>query len=313
MKYLKSYAIEPNPSITIKILCYCYKFNTYKYLAPYLQFTEINHPPPWVGFKVTFSHNFYSDQYTRVSQMPLKSKSQKIVKSLIWRRLQRRPNLVGFCAAALLLICNGSQLSIQNLNAATFSRKTSQWSYRLSIPNTNLILALLLLFPMYSNLKFRILNCQFTWIYKYCPWLLLDQRGYFTNSKLFFETEMYFCLLLLHKFRLPIFIESQLFFFIFLKTSSAEESEQMDNLTQGFLLCVKPFWMKWNDTVSFEHIYTKIRSKNVEANKKMLPFTFKTVGHHVENILKSPFYQINHCIHIFFHTRMIFNLDWGRK
>ena len=30
--------------------------------------------------------------------------------------------------AVLLLICNGSQLSIQNLNAATFSRKTSQWS-----------------------------------------------------------------------------------------------------------------------------------------------------------------------------------------
>ena len=149
--------------VSLKILCYCYNINTNKYLAPYLQFTEINHPPPWVGFKVTFSHNFYSDQYTRVSQMPPKSKSQKIVKSLIWRRLQRRPNLVGFCAAALLLICNGSQLSIQNLNAATFSRKTSQWSYRLSIPNTNLILALLLLlFPMYSNLKFRILNCQFT-------------------------------------------------------------------------------------------------------------------------------------------------------
>ena len=116
--------------------------------------------------------------------------------------------------------------------------------------------------------------------YKYCPWLLLDERGYFTNSKLFFETEMYFCLLLLHKFRLLIFIKSQLFFFIFLKTSSAEESEQMDNLTQGFLLCVKPFWMKWNDTVSFEHIYIYIyqkRSKNVEAYKKMFPFTFKTV------------------------------------
>ena len=30
--------------------------------------------------------------------------------------------------AVLLLICNGSQLSIQNLNAATFSRKTSQWN-----------------------------------------------------------------------------------------------------------------------------------------------------------------------------------------
>ena len=63
------------------------------------------------------------------------------------------------------------------------------WQWSLSIPNTNLILAL---FPMYSNLKFRILHWQLTWIYLHCSWLLFHPKGSFAISiflflKLFFS------------------------------------------------------------------------------------------------------------------------------
>ena len=60
--------------------------------------------------------------------------------------------------AALLLICNGSQLSIENLNAATpnfFQKKSWQWSGQCQFPIYKSHSRATALFPMYSNLKFR--------------------------------------------------------------------------------------------------------------------------------------------------------------
>ena len=77
-------------------ICGC-DFNAYKYLAPYLQFTQIHHQP--LGWIQSHAQPQLWIRPVRacVTNAP-KSKSQKIVKSLIWSRLQRRPNLVGFCA-----------------------------------------------------------------------------------------------------------------------------------------------------------------------------------------------------------------------